>query len=169
MSPHELLDIVYHGSEERNIEYKRGMNWDNPQHRSKIIKTMLGMANIEDGGFIVLGVKQEDDGSFAWEGVSEQNAELFDQDNMDDKVYNYADPPIEFTVRKINGDEYKSDENKIFVVIQIREFSEIPVICKSDDGCELRCGAIYTRTRGKRETSEIRSQYEMREIIDIAL
>ena len=32
----------------------------------------------------------------------------------------------------------------------------------------LREGAIYTRPRGKVETSEVRTQFEMREIIEMA-
>jgi hypothetical protein len=54
------------------------------------------------------------------------------------------------------------------VIIQVRPFEEIPVICKRQGLEGLRDGAIYTRARKKHETIEVPSQTEMREILDRA-
>ena len=86
----------------------------------------------------------------------------YDQDNISSYVANYADPFVEFNINKINH------EGKKYVIIQVKEFYELPIICKKDGSEGLKNGAIYTRTRRKYETAEVPSQTEMREIIESA-
>jgi predicted HTH transcriptional regulator len=167
LSKDELIKIIDHEREERNIEYKPSMPWEKTnKKRFEVIKCILGMANIRDGGFIVFGVEQRD-GRFIQSGMIPDHIMSFDQDKIDDVVKDFADPFVEthFTVV-----EYKSKE---FVVIQVNEFDEIPVICKDNHKLEgkvfLREGAIYNRPRGKSETTEVSTQAGMREIIDMAV
>jgi hypothetical protein len=54
-----------------------------------------------------------------------------------------------------------------FVVISVDEFDELPVIC-ARGAYSCRVGAVYVRTRRKPETSEIPSQTEMRELLNLA-
>jgi hypothetical protein len=60
------------------------------------------------------------------------------------------------------------------VVISVKEFDEIPVLCKSqyDDSAGrviLRKGGLYVRPRGKPATTEIANQTEMREVLSLAI
>ena len=50
----------------------------------------------------------------------------------------------------------------------MREFYEIPVLCKRAFDDVLRDGACYVRTSRKPETSELPTQTEMRELLDLA-
>jgi predicted HTH transcriptional regulator len=161
----ELIEVIQHGTEERHIEYKPSMSWID-RKRIEIVKCILGMANIPGGGFIVIGIEQKDN-DFVLSGMIPEHFESFTQDLVDDVVKDYADPFVKFYVKKIGY------ENKDFVVIQVNEFGEIPVICRksfpSDGKVFLREGAIYTRPSGKSETTEVSTQTEMREIIDMAV
>jgi predicted HTH transcriptional regulator len=158
----EIKDFIHHGSEERYLEYKESIDWNDSEVKAKITKSILAMSNIQDGGVLVIGVKQKD-GAFIPQGMSTEHLKSFDEDNIKDYVSNYADAYVEFNVKTVD------DKGKEFVVIQVREFLEVPVICKKDGLCNLRKGAIYTRSRRKPETIEVPSQSEMREVVDLAV
>jgi hypothetical protein len=154
----EILELILHGREERNLEYKSGENWRDIKF--KIIKTILAMSNIRDGGTIVIGVSQSRD-AFIPSGFSLTDLDSYSQDTIAANANEFSDPYTEVIVMKV------PHEGKNFVVIQVEEFSELPVICKKD-GDGLRKGAIYTRPRRMHETAEIPSQTEARELLDIA-
>jgi len=162
MESQELLDLVRHGREERNLEYKRSVNWKDKKIRDRITKTVLSMSNIRDGGAIVVGVEQIGE-AFKTTGMKAKDLDSFTQDGLSSYINEFADPFAEITVSKV------SDEKSTFVVIQVEEFAELPVVCKRDGEHNLRRGAIYTRTRRKYESAELPSQAEMREILDLAV
>lgn len=158
-----LLDLVLHGREERYLEYKRSLNWGDAQAKAKITRTILGMSNIRDGGTIVIGVAQDDE-SFVPEGATQADLDSFTQDTVAEWVNGYADPFAEVTVTRV------SHEHAAFVVIQVGEFAEIPVVCKQNGPFALlKRGAVYTRSRRKHETVEVPSQVEMRELLDLSI
>ena len=74
----------------------------------------------------------------------------------------YADPSVSFDLETIeyNGGKY--------LVFDVAEFPEIPVLCKRAFDTILRAGACYVRTHRMPETSEIPTQTEMRELLEIA-
>ena len=162
MSDEALFELVYHGREERNLEYKQSMSWDETATKAKIAKSAMAMANLPDGGAIVLGVRKNGE-TYSPIGMDIGHAELFKQDDVMDWVNRYADPYVELTVTFISKD------NNCFVVIQVQEFGQLPVICKKDGVEGLKQGALFTRSRRKYETAQVRSQTEMREIIDLAV
>ncbi|MEK0336988.1 MAG: ATP-binding protein, partial [Nitrosopumilus sp.] len=154
--------LITHGREERNLEYKGDVNWKTKSVQAKLIKTIMAFSNIPDGGAIVLGVEQEGE-IFTASGLSTNNYNSFKQDDVSDVVNGYADPYVELTVRQVLYD------NSNFIVIQVKEFSEIPVICKKNGIEMLIRGGIYIRPRRKHETVIIPSQVEMRELIDSSI
>jgi len=162
MSEDILVQLITHGHEERNLEYKSDVSWKDPRMRSKLIKSILAMSNIPNGGAIVIGVEQDGE-AFIPKGVSEQNLKSFKQDDVSSKVSSYADPYVELTVSQIN---YRDEK---YIVIQVKEFSEIPVLCKKDGVEGLQIGHLYTRPRRKIESVPVPSQIEMREIINMAV
>ena len=161
MESEELLQLITHGREERNLEFKGRVSWNDINVKSKITKTILAMSNLRDGGIIIAGVEQKDE-KFIPVGLEENMINTFKQDDISSYVNEFADPFVEIT---ISHEEY---ESKKYVIIQIKEFNEIPIICKRDGENNLRRGAIYIRPRRKIESVEVPSQAEMREILDIA-
>jgi predicted HTH transcriptional regulator len=177
-----LADAIIHGREERHIEYKSSMSWKDRDVKMIAIKCALGMANLKDGGYIIFGIRQKGN-DFILDGMEQDHVKSFTQDNVDTDIKNYAEPFVEATVTIVSRSIVKrkaesiftefSDEGGNFVVIQVKEFDELPVICKKigklkSDKVYLREGAIYTRPKGKVETSEVTTQIDMREIIELA-
>ena len=162
MASAELRDLVFHGREERNLEYKSSLNWKDSATKAKIVKACLAMTNIRDGGVIVLGVEQNGE-DFDPVGMQEDDAASFSQDHVLAKVNEFADPFVELTVTP-----FRVDNGKVFVVIQVQEFAELPVICRKNGDQNLSRGDIYTRPRRMNETAQVSSQTEMREIIELA-
>jgi predicted HTH transcriptional regulator len=165
--PSDLEEIIYNRREKRNIEYKDSMSWKDKNVRVRITRSILGMANLPSGGYIVFGVRQNGN-EFVPSGMDLEHSESFTQDNVDDFVRNYAEPFVEVSVTRYLHRE------KIYVIIQVNGFEELPVICKKDEKLKdgsiyLKQGLIYTRSRSKVETTEVRTQTEMREIIEQAV
>ena len=130
--------------------------------RVHITKNILAMANIPDGGAIVIGVEQEGE-AFPPTGLQPPDRDSFTQDGVSSHVNEFADPFVEVAVSKV------SHEGSDFIVIQVEGFMELPVICKKDGPGGLRRGAVYTRPRRRHEAAEVPSQVEMREILDRAV
>lgn len=160
----DLVDsLIINGLEERHVEFKRTMNWSDIGTKSKVVKSSMAMANLRDGGFIVFGIERQADDSYIPVGMKPEDYDSFKQDEVSMEVSNYADPFVELTVQKVERD------NKLFAIIQIREFLDLPILCKRDGAERLRNGAIYVRPRRKYETAELPSQVDLREILDLAV
>jgi predicted HTH transcriptional regulator len=157
-----LVEFITHGREERNLEYKASLDWADEDAKAKLTKSALAMANIRDGGAVVLGVRKHGE-QYTPEGMHPEHAHSFTQDGVAAHVSEFADPFVELTISHVPYD------GKNFVVIQVEEFAELPVICRKDGRENLRRGAVYTRSRRMHETAEVRSQAEMREILDMAV
>jgi predicted HTH transcriptional regulator len=158
----DFEELIRHGREERHLEYKQSGSWSVLQ--IAIAKTSLGMANLRDGGTIVVGVREADHLRFELTGVSEDHADTFKEDEIREYINRFAVPPVAVTVTRYEVD------GMTFVVIAVEEFESLPVICARDGGpkSELRAGAVYIRPMSKIETREIRTAEEMRAIIDMS-
>lgn len=157
-----LIDLIQLGRETRNVEYKRTYNWNDPSHKAKIIKTILAMSNIRDGGYLILGV-EENNGVFTPIGLPQADYDLLNTDDVLAYANKFADPYVDIKLHK------DLHEGMLFAVIEIQEFQQYPVVCKSDWVENLKCGSIYTRTRRIYESAVVPSQTEMREIIEMAV
>ena len=154
----ELTTLIDLGREDRSLEYTESRSWSDL--KDKIAKTALGMVNIRDGGTIIIGVSQRS-GSLVSQGMTQEDVETYDTDDVQAYVNRFADPYVRLEVRVVTHD------TKTFVAIVVYEFDEVPIVCKrSSTG--LRQGAIYTRSYRMPETCEVPSQTEMREIIEMA-
>lgn len=161
MSTEEIINLIYLGSELRNLEYKSSMSWNEPSTKTKVIKAILSMSNIRDGGYLIFGV--EDD-SFKPVGMTDSDYDSFELDDIKSKVSSCADPYTDFEVEKI---EY---EGKKFIVFKINEFDKTPVLCKSG-GPEniLKVGGLYTRSKRMNESTIVKSTSDLRDIIELAV
>jgi len=162
-APDDLSSLILWPREERNLEFKRSMDWADPTTKAKLTKSALAMANVRDGGHIVLGVERQSDDTYVPVGMKAEHTSSFVQDQISSYFSEYADPYIEARLIKheVNG--------RVFCVLRVSEFAELPVVCKKDGLGNLRRGATYTRSRRMSETVEVPSHVEMREILDLAL
>lgn len=165
--PSELAQYILRGREERNLEYKgaRGLepfSWEINRVRAKIAKTAMAMANI-GGGVIVIGMYEVAPDEWSANGVPSDVDASYRQDEVQQYVTQRADPYVELAVRHIDHG------GKRFVIIQVAGFADLPVVCSIGFEQVLRAAALYTRSFGKHETVEIRTQSEMRELLDQAI
>lgn len=154
-----LIALLQLQHEERFLEYKESCPWDNL--KAKIARTSMGMANIRDGGTIIIGVRKKND-NYILEGIHKEHGATYDSDNIQAWVNTYADPYVRLGLHDVEF------EGKQFLAIVIHEFDEIPVVCKRNYGSSLHQGKIYTRSHRIPETCIVQSQTEMREIIEMA-
>jgi predicted HTH transcriptional regulator len=158
----ELVRFIENGREERWLEYKQSMSWADDETRLKVVKAALAFANIRDGGTLVFGMTEISTDKYIPDGMQEEHFNSFAQDDVQDRVNTHADPFVSLRVHKIefNG--------KKFVVIQFQPFDLLPVVCKQA-GKGLFQGNLFTRSQKKHESTIVKSQTEMREILDIAI
>jgi hypothetical protein len=152
-------------SEDRPREFKRSAPWNELRH--KIARAALAMANKRDGGLIILGVQHDGTGCIA-AGVSAGDLKTYDDDEIKGFINQYADPYVACSIHRPIVNQ------KQFIVIDVSEFDDVPVICKKDanDGNNkpiLQSGGVYARSFRKPESCLVQSQTEMREILDMAV
>jgi len=163
----DLQFYILHGKEERYLEYKRSMIWTgNDTTKVKIAKAMMAMANLRNGGVIVVGMQETTRGVWVPEVMTPQQISSFTQDDVAQWVNDYATPAVQFSIRAfaLNSNE--------FVIIQVQEFDTSPVICrkqKTSGGETLEAGAIYYRSNRKIESAPISSDEDSRELIGLAV
>lgn len=158
---------ILHGKEERYLEYKRSMVWTgNDTTKVKIAKAMMAMANLRNGGVIVVGMREVARGVWEPEAMTPEQVSSFTQDDVAQWVNDYATPAVQFGIEvlTLNGNQ--------FVIIQVQEFDASSVICrkqKISGGETLEAGAIYYRSNRKIESAPISSDEDLRELIGLAV
>lgn len=164
MDERQFKDLISLGREDLRLEFKSAMRWSDALTKAKITKAALALSNVRDGGYIVIGITQsQKDEAIALTGVASDDARSYTEDAIKSYVNEYADPFVDLIVhRPVCG-------GMQFVVIYVREFAELPVICKKDGSEGIRRGVIYTRTRRMAESAPCPTQSELREILDLAL
>ncbi len=157
MNVGEFESLVEGAEESQSLDFKGPCSWD----VKSLAKDILAFSNVQDGGHLIIGF---DDKTFKRVGLSDEQAETFDQEKMQDQMAKFSDPFVTFSVSN-----NIIDSNCLrFVVIKVYEFSETPVICKADnaDVCQ---GKMYYRSRRRRPESEsVSNSYDLRDILDRA-
>ncbi|MBY3138990.1 ATP-binding protein [Rhizobium laguerreae] len=153
------LESLLEGAEETDVlELKGAMPWD-----IGLAKDILAMANLQDGGRIVIGIE---DITYARQGLDEAQLATYKSDEMRDQVAPFADPYVEFST------SVATDRQGLrYVVIAVAPFREIPVICKRSGGSknELQEGTIYYRSPTRRpQSARVSSASDMRSIVEVA-
>lgn len=74
------------GSEERNLEYKQSFEWKNKKLiddlQARTIKAIISMANIPNGGKVIIGINEKN-GSKIFDGLTDEQLSTF---NDKDKI-----------------------------------------------------------------------------------
>lgn len=143
MTTEELEEKLEGGTETQTIEFKEACEWD-----EKIFaKDILVLSNVQDGGYIIIGVKELNNGTFEREGISATQKASYKIDEMKDQLTKYADPHVNFIVN------FPKDRNgKEYAVIRVFQFEEVPV--EAGETVQI-CGGIKTRVKVAGLTSHI--------------
>lgn len=130
-------------TETQNLDFKTSFNWAKASNRDKLelIKDVLSMANIKDGGHILIGITDENYESI---GIDDESFSSFDTTSFNQFLQKYTDPSFSCHIHKV-------DNGKKFIIIDIPEFQEVPIIAKQDGHDSerkhiIKAGQIYYRT-----------------------
>lgn len=172
MNVDDIYKIAKEIGETRSIELKTSMPWNDDATKFKIIKSIMALSNIRDGGRIILGVDECQNGKFDPKGMCLNHFESFTQDDLQDHIGKYIVPYAKVRVEKVS----KGPLN--YVVIHVGEFDRWPVLCgKVYDLTNIlgkdkiiKEGDILTRTKVHRfESSRVKAHIDMQEILDLAI
>jgi hypothetical protein len=148
--------------ESQAVDFKESADMATLQY--KLVKTALAMANLRDGGVVVIGASERAE---TWDltGVADEHLATYDVDELTDAINRYASPPL--TVELIVV-PYRNGSR--FLTVQVREFGETPIVCKRDGphGSGLKQGVLYVRPAGVARTSEVRTAEDMHDLLDLA-
>lgn len=161
LSDQELADLLTSGAERTDVEFKGPGKSTDKAFFAKIILAVLAMTNRRDGGVVLIGVQEQRGTPALVRGLDDESLETWTSDDVRDRLAVFADPSVDVQV------EHRSVDGKVIVLIIVREFADVPVICRKD-GDGLREGAIYVRSRRKPESVELPRQAEMRDLLELA-
>jgi len=162
----DFESLLARGYETNGVEFKgRGNRTDS--FMAVVTRAVLGMANRRDGGLVIIGVESDSLDPVGFDD-DEVNTWL-SYDELTTRVNEYASPSVRFDL------ETQAFRGRKFVIIRVHEFEDIPILCAKDYHAPgkgppvLRRGACYVRASHKPETSEIPSEEEMRELLELAI
>jgi hypothetical protein len=165
-SEEEVKALIARKTETKNLDYKETTDWSGVMdEKLELVKDVLAMANTQDGGSILIGIRDSD---FELVGMSDSAWRSFDQTKVNDLIQRYAGRGLACQVYK-----YVID-GKRAVCIDVREFERDLVICEADANSSktgktiLAKGTVYMRTL-KATSEPVRSTEDMRELLARAL
>lgn len=166
-----ISGIMESPNESQTVEFKPSFPWpskiDDLQNNNKaqeVIKSILALSNIRDGGKIILGVEKEKDRlKYILRGMKPEDLKTYDQDLIFEQVRNLGEPEPKFQVLNFEYD------NKNFIVFAVQSFIFAPIICHNHKNLrQLDNASFYIRT-DKPETKRVTKPWEMREIVGLAI
>ncbi|WP_344210673.1 hypothetical protein [Kribbella sancticallisti] len=161
LSVDEVEQSLAVGHELRAFELKGPGSCDSKQFRAKVIRAALGMGNLRDGGHVVIGIDDRDPAAML-PGLSADDLRSWSShDTVASRFAEYADPPLQFELAKMT-----LSSGADLVVLAVDQFTDIPHLCAKDYPSDLRKGALYVRARRMRETVEVATAADMRDVID---
>jgi len=172
MHGHKLLTdkvryILDRCQESQSIEFKRSAPWDDLKW--SIIKACMAIANLRDGGLIVVGVSENGD---TWDlsGIQDEHLQSYDLDTIVSQINSYASPHVEVDIVLVF---YRNKNN--FLVIDVHEFFDTPIVCKKNGPDTLRnapdgllAGDIYVRPTGLPRTTKISDASQLHDLLELA-
>ncbi len=145
--------------ESQSIEFKESATFSSI--KSKLIRKIMAMGNLRDGGIIIIGVSQRND-EWDLKGINEDDLKTYDTDDVVDQINKYTSPPMMVDILKVR---YRDE--KEFLAIRVREFEDTPYVCKKD-GTDLSKGYIYIRPPGKAQTKRVTDASELHQLLELA-
>lgn len=169
-----LQDAIYHGHEEIYLEYKGDVPWSSNPKKIEIIQTIFALSNQKDGGIIIIGINNNG----VRVGLSDKNYNTYSHDEINQCLANKGNQPILCKVEKIEHTDLEDNQVKKFVIIQVSESKEFPLIYIGhqklynetaqplNSNIALRTGALYIRNKLNIGNKIIENIHEWQELIE---
>ena len=128
MSQELFEELIQYNGERQNLDFKESFRWgkrNDKRNTYKLIKHILAMANTQDGGSIIIGVK---DGTFEKVGMKEEDIASFDQTPINTLLHKYTDPKHSCVLRKYK-EKGKYFITSVLVLLTITCFKILSLTC----------------------------------------
>jgi hypothetical protein len=148
--------------ESPNIDFKESASWGNLKWT--IIKNVLSMGNLRDGGVIIIGASERN-GQWQLPGITDVDLQTYDPDVILGQINAYVSPHA--NVRLVTVTHTNANR---FLAVQIFEFDELPLVCKRNgpDGEGIIEGGVYVRPAGVPRATRITNADHMRNLLRLA-
>ncbi len=149
------------------LDFKESQPW--LELRWRLIKTIMGMANLRDGGLVLIGVAEREN---TWEltGIQQDHLNSFDVDCIIDQLGKYASPQVVVDIVV-----HDHDDAKCYLAFHVHQFNDVPVVCRnnSPDDVKLKdrlsAGDIYVRpTSGTPRTEKVTDAARLHDLLELA-
>ncbi len=160
----QLHDRVFNAldrcQETQGIDFKESALWNALKWR--IVRSLLAMGNLRDGGIIVIGASERGD---TWDltGITPEHLSTYDVDVVIDTINKYSSPPVNIDVVIV---EYRNGCK--FLALQAYEFEDTPLVCKKNGPEGIVEGAIYVRPLGLARTTRVMNALQMHDLLELA-
>lgn len=149
------------------LDFKESQPWSTLRWR--LLKTIMGMANLRDGGLILVGVAEN---GATWEltGIEASHLETFDYDDIIDQLSKYASPQVNVDIVI-----HDHDDGRRYLAFHVHQFKDSPVVCRNNSPVELKpkdrlaAGDVYVRPpTGKPQTMKVTDASRLHDLLELA-
>lgn len=142
-----LSDLLDEPREELDVEIKEWLDLTNVDHKAKVARGCIALAN-HGGGYFILGFKELDNGSFLPDDNRPQNLQAFNQDAINGVISRYAEPQFHCTVHHIENNGLR------YPVVAVPGGHKVPIRASRDSpNRELKQHTYYIRRLGPKSES----------------
>lgn len=159
----QLAAIIEIGYEQRGVEFKSAGDRTDRAFFANVARAVLALANQRDGGHVIVGLSEDGIDALGTGLSDEQLEQWLSFDDVSDQINAYADPPV-----RIQLSQGQLPNGRQVAIIEVAEFSEIPILSKKDYPQRIVAKQLYTRSMAKPESSASLTQNELREVITLA-
>lgn len=149
------------------LDFKESQPWQ--VLRWRLLKTIMGMANLRDGGLVLVGVAE--DGT-AWKltGIEPAHLAAFDYDDIIDQLSKYASPQVSVDIVV-----HDHEDGKRYLAFHVHQFNDSPVVCRNNSPDDVKAkdrlaaGEVYVRpTTGKPQTVKVTDAARLHDLLELA-
>jgi hypothetical protein len=164
------FDLLIAMGERQAVEFKSPAALGDQPSQARIARAIIALTNSEDGGWLVIGVRENSAGLAVVEGLTDEQLQSWQKrDHVLEQLGAYAVPWVNFDV------DFEPASRRC-VVIRVHAFADIPVVCSKmfedpqNKRLILRRGGLYARSlRGRPSSVEASEPDLMRVVLQVAI
>ncbi len=119
-------ELLAQEHESLTVEFKEPLDWDDRRDAGKLVKSIICLAN-RDGGYILVGKRQNPDKTFTPVGISHDLAAKLETTKVNSRLNQYVAPSI-----NAHSALFDDPQGRRYVVIHAPGFTRIPHIVTKD-------------------------------------